>query len=269
VWLSTVMDTNGQNAAMMTIASNADTALAPITLAREIQYPAVWHLTISAPDSAYPGQPVTYKLLQHGTLPNDDTAIDFVLHYDGDLLTFQSVEEPNARGAGFQPALHGMTLHIAPVPADSVVATLHFTAFLAPRQHTTLSVDSIAFSSQPARPSDCIALAQVDTSGFTIRTVCGATELSQELNNLPIIVSQADVVDGTLHFTIQHNALPSVFASAELTDVLGVPRATRLISLDARDSKIDWSLAGLHSGAYFLRVTSNGFAAMRRLLIVE
>ncbi len=260
VWLSTAMDTNGhhgQNVATLTIASNADTALPPIMLAREIQYPVAWQLTLSAPDSAYPGQPVTYKLLQHGTLPADDTAIDFVLHYDDDLLQFLSADEPFARGAGFQPALHGMPMHIAPVPADSVLATLHFTTFLAPNQHTTISVDGINFSSSLARPSDCIALAQVDTGGFSIRTLCGATELSKELNGLPLtldaVVPNPSHNEVTLYYSLTGSE--SIPANIVLEDALGRTRLVQQVQLAAgMQQSIPLDLSGVASGVYNVRL---------------
>ncbi|MDP4200362.1 MAG: hypothetical protein Q8922_15270, partial [Bacteroidota bacterium] len=123
VWLVSSMDTNGhagQNLATLSIISNADTALPPITLTREIQYPAEWHLTISAPDSAYAGKPVIYKLIQHGALPADVTAIDFVLHYDDDLLQFLRADEPFVTTQAGSVVQHvaSLGIHIAPVPTD-------------------------------------------------------------------------------------------------------------------------------------------------------
>jgi len=266
VRLVTQVDTSGhvgQNIATLTITSNADTALPPIALMREVRYPAAWLLSISPPDSAYAGQPVTYRLIQHGALPNDDTAIDFVLHFDDDLLTFQSADEPFVSA---QAQAGGIALHIAPVPADSVIATLHFTAYLAPKQHATISADSIKFSSQPMRPSDCIALAQVDTSGFTIRTLCGSNEISKELNGLPLtldaIVPNPSHSEVTLYYSLA--GVESITGSLTLEDVLGRTRLSQTVSLEAGVGRaITLDLSGIPSGVYSVRL---GTAAARRIV---
>ncbi|MDP4198259.1 MAG: choice-of-anchor D domain-containing protein [Bacteroidota bacterium] len=267
VWLVSRLDTNGhagQNLATLTIASNADTALPPITLTREIQYPAPWHLTISAPDSAYAGKPITYRLIQSAAadaLPTDVTAIDFVLHYDDNLLEFEHVDEPfvlaGARGQDGRATR--MPIHIAPVPTDSVLATLHFSAFLAPNQHTKLSVDGITFSSQPARPSDCIALAQVDTSAFTLRTTCGSDEITRELTGLPLtvdaVVPNPSHNEVTLYYSLTGSE--TIPATIMLEDALGRTWLSQIVQLDAGvRQRITLEFSGVASGVYNVRLAS-------------
>src|SRR5665213_99178 len=188
VWLRTQVDTTGElasNNALLTVTSDAIPPLAPITLSREIEYPVPWELRLSPPDSANAGQKVIYRVIQKGTLPPDDTSVDFVLVFYDDLLRVDGVDEAwthiwgHYRDADGQAHYH---FHISMPVGDSIIATIDLTAYQARMLSTQISLDSIQFSSSPSRPSDCIAIASVTNSEFTIRTSCGGPLLSQILN---------------------------------------------------------------------------------------
>ncbi|MDP4199397.1 MAG: hypothetical protein Q8922_09715, partial [Bacteroidota bacterium] len=148
-------------------------------------------------------------------------------------------------------------IHIAPVPTDSVLATLHFSAFLSQYQQTRLSVDGITFSAQPARPSDCIALAQMDTSAFTLRTLCGSSEILQELNGLPLTLD-AIVPNPSHHEVILYYTLTGMGSLPEnitLEDALGRTQLKRWVQLEPGPRmSVTLDLSGVASGMYSIRL---------------
>src|ERR1019366_616417 len=137
IWLKTQIDTTGGtsvNNATLTITSDAQPPLAPITLTREIQYPIPWGLHLSPADSAAPGTDVTFRVIQSGKLPANITSVEFTITYDDDLLRFVRAEERGVDTIGYTRTPNGLahlTIRVAPVVADSVVATLHFYPYVA------------------------------------------------------------------------------------------------------------------------------------------
>ncbi|MDP4200722.1 MAG: T9SS type A sorting domain-containing protein, partial [Bacteroidota bacterium] len=155
-------------------------------------------------------------------------------------------------------------IHIAPVPTDSVLATLHFSAFLSQYQQTQLSVDGITFSAQPARPSDCIALAQMDTSAFTLRTLCGDVTLLRSMSGqspFEIVKVEPNPASDKLGVTISNPDAESVMLS--ICDALG--RTWHSVLVSGAGSTLD--ISALPEGTYFLRASSGRGTQARNFVV--
>jgi len=261
VFLETQVDTSGHpntNIDTLAIASDAQPPLAPIILSREIQYPVTWELRLSPPDSAEAGAGVDYRIIQHGTLPPDDTSVDFVLVFYDDLLSLNGVDEPWTIISGSYRGADGEAhyrFHVSPIPQDSVIATVHFTGYQAPILTTQLALDSVEFASNLSRPSDCIASASLASSQFTIRTSCNGPLLSETLNGILTIdgVSPNPTTGEVLVRYTLHGA--SVDAAIELEDALGrtvLQKTEPLVSEPNQTITLD--LSALSTGMYLVRI---------------
>ncbi|HET6400318.1 MAG TPA: T9SS type A sorting domain-containing protein [Candidatus Kapabacteria bacterium] len=273
VHLLTQVDTTGGgtlNTSSLEITSDADNTLAPILLAREIEYPPLWELTLSPPDSAEAGGSVTYQIIQHGALPPDDTSVDFQLVFYDDLLSLDGVDESWTHRLNYYRSADGDAhyyFHISPVPTDSILATLHFTAYQARILSTQLSLDSIRFASNPSRPSDCIASAMPANSEFRVRTSCGGPLLSEALNGLLTIdgISPNPTTgEVSLRYTLRG---ASENGSIELEDALGRTVLEQTASLlPGQDQSITLDLSALPKGMYLARIAGGDACATRQII---
>lgn len=261
VHLLTQADTTGgvtQNTSTLEITSDADNALAPILLKREIQYPPSWELTLSPPDSASAGGTMTYQIIQHGTLPPDDTSVDFQLEFYDDLLTLDGVNEAWANILEHYRSANGSThyhFHISPIPTDSILATIHFTAYQTHILSMQLLLDSIRFASNPSRPSDCIASAVLTNSEFTIRMGCNGPLLSEALGGMLTIDGiLPNPTSGLISLQYTFRGTP-MNETIELEDALGRTVLEQMTPLRAGSNQaITLDLSALPKGMYLARI---------------
>ncbi|MDP4200094.1 MAG: choice-of-anchor D domain-containing protein [Bacteroidota bacterium] len=270
-------DTIGQPAAVSAVLhlnSNSDSGQLTMPLLASIEYPSHFSLMLGNNDipSAFTDQDIVVRLTRQGLIPTGLSKFAFSIQNDNDLLGYQSIEEADIQLVNTVRLTGGDMLRsftFTPVVDRPTIATLHFHSYLAPQNSTaiTFTCDSILPSSP--LPVSCIAkLDSTESSKFHIELVCGQGTIQNQLRGLPIFVSHVQVMDRMAHFTIEHDegARP---ASAEILDILGERRERMQILLDIQNTAIDWDLSNLPSGAYFLRVTSEGFVATRRLMILE
>ncbi|HEX5315227.1 MAG TPA: T9SS type A sorting domain-containing protein, partial [Candidatus Kapabacteria bacterium] len=245
-------------------ASGVDTdfSLFSATIPIGFEYPAAWELALSAPDSANAGGTVTFQIIQHDTLPPDDTSVDFQLVFYDDLLTLNTVDERWASIVGHYRDANGMAhyhLHFSMPVTDSILATIHLTAYQARELTTSLSFDSVHFASNPSRASDCIASAVLDSSEFTIRTSCDGPLLSEALNGLLTIDGVSpNPTSGELLLRYTLRGVP-VEGIIELEDALGrnVLEQTAPL-LPGPNQSIALDLSKLPAGMYLARLALTG-----------
>ena len=281
VRLRTVIDTANQqptNTATINIMSNADQPLPPITLTREIEYPSKWNLVMeAASDSARAGQEVTYRVIQHGLLPQDVTAVSGRLTFDSDLLQFLRVDEPNVTmisGGITNPGDKNVFL-VTPLTTDSVLATFHFKCFVAPHLTTMITLDSVVVTSTDSRSQECIASILSPASGWTAASAfsliqeCGTDLLGYPLRGETLhfdgVSPNPASTEIVLGYTL--DALAPVGGDISIEDALGreVLRETVTLQPGAAQKHVV-SLKGLPSGVYLVRVSDGAFGKTWRVI---
>ncbi|MDP4199612.1 MAG: choice-of-anchor D domain-containing protein [Bacteroidota bacterium] len=259
--------------------SNSDLGQLTLPLQASISYPSHFSLALTqvsgtAPaTSAIAGTAYTIQLTRQAAIPPGLAELDFTLRHDDDMLTYLSTIESDVHQTNSVRLANGdalQTFAMSPVVDRPTLATIQFHTNVAQHDSTAISLVHDTLLASGDLPASCIALVDsTPSSNLTVVFLCGQQTIRNMLRDLPIDVSQVEVVDRSLHFTIERNAIMSLTASAEIIDVLGQMRARKSLVLGAQENAIEWNLAGVPSGAYFLRITSNGFAATRRLLVVE
>jgi hypothetical protein len=275
ILLRTQIDTTGgvlANIDSLTIISDADSALVPIALSREIVYPSPWALSVSAPDSCYAGESIVYKIFQHGSLSPDVTGVDLQVVFNGDMLVLNSIDEPNVSwppgyyrdAAGFAHYI----LHISPIGTDSVLATLHLTAYQTIADTTPIMLDSVQVNSTVNLLTNCITNLTLSSSTFSIRYSCGGPLFSDALSgnlfnfsidpNPALEIAQAHYFNG-----LSTPASATVF----LEDALGRIVSEKQVTLvPGGGNAIQLDLGGLPAGVYCVRIAMLGESATARLV---
>jgi hypothetical protein len=270
IWLQTQIDTTGgvlANNDSLNVISDADSALAPIALSREIVYPSPWALSISAPDSCYAGESIVYKIFQHGSLSPDVTGVDLQVVFNGDMLVLNSIDEPNVSwppgyyrdAAGFEHYI----LHISPIGTDSVLATLHLTAYQTIAEATPITLDSVQINSTVNLLTNCITNLTLSSSTFSIRYSCGGPLFSDALSGRLFItnIEPNPAMDFVQINFINPASAPITY---EVINALGQTRASGL--LDGNSLSLD--VSEFAQGVYFIRAANEGGASVSSKFIV-
>ncbi len=268
IYLRTQVDTSGgqqTNTGLLQITSDATPAFTPVVLSREIEYPVPWQLVLSPIDSCGPGGTVTYRIIQHGTLPSDVSSMAFDLVFDDDLLQLASIDESWVGPPGYYRSADGLAhylLHVSPVPADSVIATLHLIAYEARALSTQLSLDSVQFTSTQNRPADCIASTTVAASAFQLRTACNGPLLRQALSGTLAIDGVIPNPTAGMVTVMYRNQTDNLLgANIEVSDALGRTVLERTLSLlPGPDHSIALDLTAVPAGVYRVRVNASNWS---------
>ncbi|HET6400317.1 MAG TPA: T9SS type A sorting domain-containing protein [Candidatus Kapabacteria bacterium] len=276
VWLRTQIDTTGGtlvNTALLTVTSDAVPPIAPIALSREIEYPVTWGLHLSPPDSGAAGANVTYQIIQSSVLPPDVTSVDFVLMFHDDLLSLDGVDEPWASISGHYRSADGQAhymFHVSPVPADSILATIHFTAYQTIAAATMLSLDSIHLSSNLSRPLDCIASINTGQTAFTLLPECGSLELVNFLQTGAVRIDNIDpnpaAGDGHVIVSITSSADAAISGELSIIDAIGRIVSRQSIFIAHGKENFSLGLENLPSGFYAVQLHAAGLASTKEFI---
>lgn len=275
VWLHTQIDTTGgltANTATITVTSDAQTPLAPITLTRKIVYPTQWNLSLSAPDSCNAGESVVYKILQHGSFSAGDTSLDLKLIFNDDMLHLSSIDEASVSQTGYYRDAAGFahyTLHISPVTANPILATLHLSAYQTRAATTTIALDSIHTSPNDISVAPgCITTLSLESSEFSIRYSCNSPLLSEALSGRLIIDGiQPNPASDEVRISYSNLTNESTSATLTIEDILGRTVIQKAIVLNVGISNYDMlTVTDLPSGAYLIRLSALGYRSSRRFV---
>ncbi len=274
IWLGTRIDTSAgttQNNDTLFIASDAASPLAPIPLSREIAYPVTWAAGISAPATGKAGTEVSYNILQAGNLPSDITQLNFRLSYEDDLLGYLGADQSSVTpGVAVRDAsgLMHQSFRISPVPAGSILATLHFYPYVARKAQTAITLDSIRFVSALDRPDDCIASVDTAESAFTLVPECGTDLLTQLMQTGTIQLESIDPnpSQGRVTVSIYSGAKQAMSGELSIADAIGRIVLEQNISLAMGENRVPLYLASLPSGLYAVRLIAAGCQQTREFI---
>ena len=256
--VQTILDTTGgatRNTSTLTFTSDADTALAPITLSRSYTLPHPVHLRLDADRSPLTSAS-TWKVKLKAP-PNEVTdvrSISFDLNYNSDLLGYL----PNVSTA---KSADGKSFTISGSPsillsADSTIAELDFSVYLTTSETTDLAFNNILLNSDP-QFTECVAIPQAVGAEFNYLNLCGDPSIRGFMEGKPVQFSihpnpaqdeiTLDLISpATRHLTIEvWNALGARVYSGDQDVASGL----NTIRIDMK------SLAG---GIYEMRVLSGG-----------
>ena len=270
VWLSTKIDTTGGvlvNNASLTFNSNAQPALAPIKLSREIEYPIPWGLHLSPSDSAAAGTDVEFEIIQSGTLPADVTTIDFTITYDDDLLSYLHVDEQSVDTVGYIRTADGLahlSFHVTPIGSDSIVATLHFTPYVARHSQTAIGTGNLSFVSTLSRPGDCIASLTTGQSVFSLKQECGYHELTEVLIYGVVRIDniEPNPAAGSIVVSVSSGGVSPEPAQLSIVDELGRTVCEQAVTLIGGKNSFPMNIENLPSGIYAARLHTVGVASL-------
>ena len=274
IWINTQVDTAGgvpSNNATLSIASDAQPAFPPITLSREIQYPVQWSLHLSPPDSALAGTDIAYQIIQTGTLPPDVTTLDFTLVYNADLLNFFQVDESSVDTVGYVRTADGLahlTFQAEPVGSNPVIATVHFTPYVAASTQTGIDLENISFVSTLDRSGDCIASVSTDSGAFTLSQSCGTQELSAFLRSGTVLIDniEPNPASGTIVVGVSSGA-PGAAAELSIIDALGRTVCQQHVVLaGGGENAVPVNIGNLPSGVYAAQLRGAGLVSTREFV---
>ncbi len=274
IWLATQVDTAGHpnsNTDSLLIVSTSGSPLAPVVLSHGINYPAPWNLALSPPDSSEAGQGVVYHVIQHGSLPQDVGSVDFQIVFDDDLLQLTGVDESWVSPPKYYRSSDGKAhyeLHVAPVPTDSVIATLHLTAYQAKVLSTELTLDSIFLTDSAGWTGDCIASVTHAGSQFTLLTQCGTPEFAGFLKTGTVVIEAIDPDPAVGHATVSiySNAGASLPGELSLVNDIGREMRRHSLMLAPGLNRIPLDLSLLPGGIYALRLRVAGLPSIKTFI---
>ena len=254
-------DTSGhpaQNNAALTITSDANPPLPPIALSRQIEYPASWELSLSSSQQATAGSKVTYKVLQSGQLPASATSLDFTITYNDDVLGFENNNDPAITYSRTPDGLGHLHFHFAPVPADSILDSVIFTAFLARDTQTSLLLEDIVLGNSQNVASDCLASITAIQSNFILLPQCGTPELGEFLRTGTIAIDKIDpnpaMSDATI--TVYSGENNSISGELSILDAIGRIVVEQNVTLSRGENRLMVNLEPLPSGFYTARFST-------------
>ena len=266
------LDTTGSptsNSSTLTITSNASTQIPPITLSRSILYPTKWGLTPLSQQSSTPPAPTIITIQQQGSLPADVTSVDFTLNYNGDILQFLSVDEPNVNSTSIMTDANNIahqTIHFSPITTSATLATLHFATFVAKSFSTGFSISNIQLSTPKFRPQDCIAAVALDSLNYSITTSCGDVEYTQVMSGSAITFDEIRPNPATSTIALRYSSLTSTTARLTIQDVLGRTVSNENLSILKGANQHEIDLRDIPSGCYTIRIVTAEGMVVRRFL---
>jgi hypothetical protein len=258
------------NQATLQISSSTSSPIPPIALSREINYPATWGFHLSSPDSATPGNTVTFIASQMGTLPADVTALDFTLTYKDDLLGFVNANEASITPAASERTSDGMahqSFHLASIPTDTTLATLHFFTYLTPASQTMVALDTLTFESSFGRPSACIATIDTTRSAFLLLPECGSLELTSVLASGHLAIDNITPNPAEETIAVAIDAGASGEATLSIVDAVGRTRVKQTIAVPSTKLyALPLSIADFPNGMYTVQLFANGFYSSKQFI---
>jgi hypothetical protein len=272
IYIHTKIDTSLRqttNTATLTVQNNGHQTLEAITLSREIQYPVQWSLHLSPPDSASAGGEVTYEIIQTGTLPPDIDSFDMAISYDDDLLKFLSADEGNVLPFGYDRSSDGrghVQFEVDSIGNDSVVATLHFSAYVAKNIQTFLTIDSTNFHSLLGRPAACIASlnANVPSTSFTLLQQCGTVELEGYLGSGEILIDNIEPNPASDAIDVSIASPANADGELRMVDAIGRTVFEQPVALSGdAENHVPISITQLPDGVYSVQLRANGVTSKR------
>jgi hypothetical protein len=250
-----------QNAATLTLTSNAGTPLAPIALARAISYPGRFGLSVAVPvDSVPVSASVPLYVLRSGTIPGTVDEVDFHLIYNDDLFSFVKPMEADVQSVSATVLTDGRTdraFAMKPATDRDTIAHMQFTSYLAKDHHSDFIIAGQQFLSGGETSPACIATMDTMASipGVTLITACGDSALTAALDGQPLTIASLtpNPAGSAVEVTLEGNGSTEAAIHASLRDMLGrevwQSNVTGAFTID---------VSALPSGVYFLEVRGQG-----------
>jgi WD40 repeat protein len=242
-----VANTNGTATVLtgtLTVVSNADAPLTPITISRGVIYPKKLRVEVVGPEQAAAGDTIEYTVRLVGQVPALTTALHFDLLHDNDLLSFIDVTGNNITiNSTVGEAEQRQTISITPVIAGDLFI-YRVKANVAAASSTELRAENIRIETpQSALAPECLATISDTSATFTISPGCGDDNfralMRDEQNAIRISPNPArDVV---------RLELPSDVQSITLIDAMG----REVLGSVARE---ELDVRSLPVGAYVLQI---------------
>ncbi len=253
----TVLDTSlgsQSNSSQLTITSDADNVLAPITFTREYTYPHAVHLWLEGDKTPLTASGTwTVNLKGRPDELTDVQTIDLSIDYNTDLLGYLS-------NASSVQSSDGKIFHLAGSPAisagsDSTIANIAFEVYLTRDSVTSLVFNSIILNSADANFMACVASAQTTGIDFHYLNACADRSLRtfmQDGNAIEITSIRPNPAQDELGIDLQSAVKQD--ALVEIFDALGVKVFSGSKNLVSGSNSIHLDTKGLSEGMYILRV---------------
>jgi hypothetical protein len=266
--VKTILDTTGgqiSNTDTLTVTSDADNSISPISFTLFYIYPYPVHLWVDADRTPQPDASTWIVKLK--SFKNDLSAvnqIDFTLDYNTDLLGFlqkrSSVQSTD-----------GKTFHLSGgiIPAaDSSIAQIAFQVFLTTDTSTTLAFKNISLNASDPNFMGCAAYPLATGIDFNYLNVCGDPSIRTFMLGKPINMTiRPNPVQDEIIVDLQ--TILNSDASIEIFNILGVKVFSLVQNLSEGVNSINLNTKNLPAGVYIVRLTSSNSVVSQNFLKVK
>jgi hypothetical protein len=255
----TIVDTTGhpsQNSGVITISSDAENQLSPITLTRNFTYPKDYSVrfTVSSPSGKNQDQ-VTMQIIAD-SLPQGLTQLSANLTIGNtDLLSFVDYASPN------QVSLNGNTVTITGNPIKTngnILVELHYRVFLTKDSTTDINFSNVSFNNSDPDYASCVARVQgVGSAGYDYQFVCAEHTIAKLLRGDELRISSINPNPTQGEITITIESPIKTDGVIEVYDILGKRVFSEVRQLSKGKNRILLDTKSIARGRYSVRLKAN------------
>jgi hypothetical protein len=257
----TRVDTTGKPAILsgtLTISSNADNAIQPIVLTRQLIYPTRLRIEAVNDATGTAGQEMKFQLVLEGDVPSAMSALHFDLLHDNDLLSFVDLTGDGLAITGtIGNDAQRQSFTLSPVKAG-VIGEMTFKAYFAIAENTTLSFENIRFEAAGITfAPECIAAISDSGARFDYIYSCGDGIARRFLATNEILIRSISPNPARDLITLD---LDNSLTSLTMYDLMGKEMTVR-----RNGSQLD--VSALPNGVYHLRARGEYSTQTKRIVI--
>jgi hypothetical protein len=256
----TVIDTTGHitsNSDQLTIQSDADNPISPITLTRSFTYPKNYTVRFAIGQPSGKNQSTVDMYIIADSLPQGLTQLSATLDIaNTDLLSFTNYESPN------QVTINGKQIIITGNPTITSVdtlATLHYRVFLTNDSTTTVSFSNVNFNNGDLDYANCVATVQgFGGAGYNYEFVCAEHTIAKLLRGDKLQITSISPNPTRSQITLTTQSPSKETATLLIYDLLGNQVQSQQAALSKGTTSIIVNTTTLLSGRYSVQlVTAN------------
>ncbi|MDP4220962.1 MAG: choice-of-anchor D domain-containing protein [Bacteroidota bacterium] len=274
IMVFTLLDTSGGtgvNTASLHFISNADNAVAPITLTHSYLFPHPVHIWLDADKASLTAQSVWKVRLK--ALPNELTDVR-TLHiaagYDSDLLGYL---QNKSSGLNSITSSDGKNFTISGFPliaadADSSIAELEFEVYLTKDTITPFSLNSIVLNADEPKFTGCVAYPLSSGIEFTYLNSCDDRLIRKSMHGQVMGFSiRPNPVQEEFEIALQSPEVAT--AKIEILDALGARIFAADKILESGLNKINLNTHSFGAGVFVIRIRAGENSASQTFLKIR
>jgi photosystem II stability/assembly factor-like uncharacterized protein len=252
----TVIDTNGHvtsNSDQLTIQSDAENTISPITLTRSFTYPKDYSVRFAVSNPSGKNQDQVTMQIIADSLPQGLTQLSANLTIGNtDLLSFVDYASPN------QVTINGNQISITGSPiktTGNILAELHYRVFLTNDSTTSINFSNVSFNNADPDYANCVATVQgAGNAGYNYEFRCAEHTIAKLLRNEQIRISSINPNPTQGEITVTVESPIKTDGIIEVYDILGKQVISESKSLNKGKNSILLDTKSIARGRYSVRL---------------